>query len=354
MIILPPKTVVKIGTSSAPMASRYITMPTAGGKWVTLKVKNCAICGSDASFWNNYAGLNFTPGHEFSGYIEDGGEYGFEKGLKVVAAEFNSCGECEYCKSGNEQQCLQMMAENPGVSAPGAYGKYVRVRGDYVIPMPEDMCTRLGAITEPVAVSLHGVKYLNIKPGEDVLVWGNGPIGVYAAACAKLLGAGKVIMTGRSQSRVDFCDSFEFVDKCLSVKDPEFAEKLKALTPAGGFRCILDAVGVEDYNELINYGSMGVNIVVLGMHAAAVNATFNPMALFYKEGQIKTGLYFSWEDYKEAFNLIKDNQEMFKTTITSVIGDSAEEIQNAFVKLFASGTNNECKILIEHDDTDED
>ena len=106
--------------------------------------------------------------------------------------------------------------------------------------------------------------------------------------------------------------------------------------------------------NLLNYGSMGVNIVVLGMHAAAVNATFNPMALFYKEGQIKTGLYFSWEDYKEAFNLIKDNQEMFKTTITSVIGDSAEEIQNAFVKLFASGTNNECKILIEHDDTDED
>ena len=142
--------------------------PVAGGKWVTLKVKNCAICGSDQSFWLHYGGLGFTPGHEFAGYIEDGGEYGFPKGMKVVAAEFNSCGECEYCKSGQEQRCAQMMVDNPGVSAPGAYGPYVRVRGDYVIPMPEDMPTKLGAIVEPVAVSLHGVKYTPCASGKPL------------------------------------------------------------------------------------------------------------------------------------------------------------------------------------------
>ena len=322
------------------------TMPTAGGKWVTLKVKNCAICGSDASFWNAYAGMNFTPGHEFSGYIEDGGEYGFEKGLKVVAAEFNSCGECEYCKSGNEQQCLQMMAENPGVSAPGAYGEYVRVRGDYVIPMPEDMPVILGSIVEPNAVSLHGVKMLGIKPGEDVLVSGNGPIGIYAAACAKLLGAGKVIMTGRSLSRVDFCNKFEFVDVCLSVKDEAYEAKLKELTPAGGFKHIIDCVGVDNYDTFINMACNGATIVMLGMHDQ--QATFTPMSLFLKEMSIKTGLYFSWADFKQSFEMIRDNQELYRSTITSVIGDSAEEIQAAFVKLFASGTNDECKIVIEH------
>ena len=73
------------------------------------------------------------------------------------------------------------------------------------------------------------VKYLNIKKGEDVLVSGNGPIGIYAALCAKLLGAGKVIMTGRSESRVAFCNKFDFVDKCLSVKDPDYEKKLKEL-----------------------------------------------------------------------------------------------------------------------------
>ncbi len=340
------KTVV-VDTAKS-FANAEAPKPVAGGKWVTLKVKNCASCGSDQSFWLHYGGLGFTPGHEFAGYIEDGGEYGFPKGMKVVAAEFNSCGECEFCRNGQEQRCAQMMVDNPGVSAPGAYGQYVRVRGDYVIPMPEDMCTRLGAIVEPVAVSLHGVKYLGIRPGEDVLVSGNGPIGIYAAAAAKLLGAGKVIMTGRSQSRVDFCNTFDFVDVCLSVKDPEYDEKIKALTPVGGFKHIIDCVGVEDYDGLLGLAAAGATIVMLGMHAP--KPAFNAMALYLKEATLKTGLYFTWADFKEAFEMVRDNQEMFRPTITSVIPADAEAIQNAFVKLFASGTNDECKIVIEHQD----
>lgn len=323
--------------------------PKAEGKWVTLKVKNVAICGSDNMFWSN-PGVQpgFTLGHEFAGYIEDGGEYGFEKGLKVCAAEFNSCGECEFCKSGNEQLCAQMMVDNPGVSAQGAYGEYIKVRGDYVIPMPEDMPVILGSIVEPTSVSLHGVKMLGIQPGEDVLVSGNGPIGIYAALAAKLLGAGKVIMTGRSQSRVDFCNKFDFVDLCLSVKDPEYDAKLKEVTPAGGFKHVVDAVGVENYDGLINLCKSGATIVALGMHAQ--NATFTPMNMFMKEVSLKTGLYFSWADYKQAFEMIRDNQEMFRSTITSVIPAEPEAVQAAFVKLFASGTNDECKIVIEHKD----
>lgn len=318
--------------------------PEAGGKWVTVKVKYCAICGSDKMFWDAYEG--FTPGHEFSGYIEDGGEYGFKKGTRVCAAEFNSCGECEFCREGKEQLCRQMMLDNPGVSAPGALGEYVRVRGDYVIEMPDDMPLELGAITEPVAVSLHGVEYLNIRKGETVLISGNGPIGIYAAACAKLLGAGKVIMTGRSLSRVEFCNRFDFVDVCLSVKDPEYQEKLKALTPEGGFRSIIDCVGVEDYDYLISLASSGATIVMLGMHAE--KASFTPMNLFLKEAAIKTGLYFSWADYKKAFDLIKNNQKLFLSTITSKIPQDPAEIQKAYTKLFASGSNDECKILIEY------
>lgn len=322
--------------------------PTAGGKWVTIKVKDCAICGSDNMFWNGYGGFDFTPGHEFSGYIEDGGEYGFAKGTKVLAAEFNSCGECEFCRSGREQLCAQMMADNPGVSAPGAFGKYVRVRGDYVIPMPEDMPIRLGAIVEPVSVALHGVKYLNIQPGEDVLISGNGPIGIYAAATAKLLGAGRVVMTGRSQSRVDFCNTFDFVDVCLSVKDPEYGTKIRDLTPAGGFRNIIDCVGVDDYDGLLDLAKSGATIVMLGMHAA--KASFTPMSLYMKEASIRTGLYFSWADFRQAFEMVRDNPTVFLPTITSVIPDDAASIQKAFEKLFASGTNDECKILIEHED----
>lgn len=322
--------------------------PVAGGKWVTIKVKNCAICGSDKMFWDGLAGFDFTPGHEFAGYIEDGGEYGFKKGTKVVAAEFNSCGECEFCKEGKEELCAQMMVDNPGVSAPGAYGEYVKVRGDYVIEMPEDMPTRLGAIVEPNAVSLHGVKFLNIKKGDTVLISGNGPIGIYAALSAKLLGAGKVIMTGRGQSRVDWCNKFEFVDLCVSVKDPNYQQVLEENKPEGGYMHIIDAVGVDDYNPFINVAHKGANIVILGMHA--MEAKFNPFMLANNEINILSGLYFTWTDFKQSFEMIRDNQALFDTTITKVIDQDAECIQAAFEKLFTSGTNDECKIVIEYKD----
>ena len=230
-----------------------------------------------------------------------------------------------------------MMLDNPGVSAVGAYGEIVKVRWNYVIEMPEDMPFELGAITEPIAVSLHGVKQLDLRKGEDILISGNGPIGIYAALAAKLLGAGRVIMTGRSQSRVDFCTILPFIDVWLSIKDPEYSEKMKANTPVGGFRGIVDCVGVEYYDDLASYAKNGATIVVLRMHAQ--KASFSTMAFFLRELKLKTGLYFTWKEYKEAFEMIRDNHELFKKTITSIIPATADEVQKAFVKLFASGNN---------------
>lgn len=85
---------------------------------------------------------------------------------------------------------------------------------------------------------------------------------------------------------------------------------------------------------------------MLGMHAQ--KASFTPMNLFLKEASIKTGLYFSWADYKKAFALIRDNQKLFLSTITSKIPQDPAEIQKAYTKLFASGSNDECKILVEY------
>ena len=74
-------------------------------------------------------------------------------------------------------------------------------------------------------------------------------------------------MTGSSHSRVDFCSTLPFKDVCLSDKDPEYGEKIKANTSAVDFIIIADCVGVEDYDELASYVKDGATIVALGMHA---------------------------------------------------------------------------------------
>lgn len=320
-------------------------MPKASKGRVVIRTKYAAICGSDVMQWRTMPGV--VMGHEFSGYIEDPGDSGLAKGTRVCAAEFNPCGECEFCKEGKEHLCAQMMQDNPGVSIDGAYGEYFTCRADYVHVIPDDVPMELGALTEPVAVSLHGVKYLNLKQGDDVLIWGNGPIGIYAAACAKLLGAGRVIMIGRNMGRVEFCRKFDFIDECLSTKSENFAEELKEKAPKGGFAHVIDAVGLDSYDELIQNMKSGGTIVMMGMHSEKLTLTSMPMYL--KEISIRTGLYFTEEDYTEAFHMICDHKEQFLTTITSHIPHDVKAVQDMFIKLFDSGKNDECKVVIEYE-----
>ena len=67
-----------------------------------------------------------------------------------------------------------------------------------------------------------------------------------------------------------------------------------------------------------------------------------------KELQFETGLYFTWNEYKEAFGMIRDNKELFLSTVTAKNPATVEEVQKAFVTLFASGNNADCKIVMEH------
>ena len=75
-------------------------MPKASEGRVILKTKYVAICGSDNMLWNAYQGMSI--GHEFSGYVEDPGDFPFKKGARVCAAEFNPCGQCKFCKNGQD------------------------------------------------------------------------------------------------------------------------------------------------------------------------------------------------------------------------------------------------------------
>lgn len=340
------KSIALSGYRSFEMVDR--PKPEASPKRIVLKTKYVAICGSDNMFWSSEDYKGHVPGHEFSGYIEDPGEFPLKKGARVCAAEFNPCGQCEFCKSGREQLCPQMMLDNPGVSMDGGFGEYLTVRGDFVHELPDDVPMELGAIVEPVAVSLHGVNYCDIQPGESVLIWGNGPIGIYAAACAKLKGAEKVYMVGRNKGRVDFCNSFDFVDQCFSVKDEDFLQQLEAVKPQGGFPNVMDCLGLDNYDQLASLAKPGTTIVILGMHAPQLSV--NAMSLYLKELSIRTGLYFSADDYTEAFHLICANKELFLKTITAVVPHEVQAVQDAFTKLFASGNNNECKIVIKYDD----
>jgi 2-desacetyl-2-hydroxyethyl bacteriochlorophyllide A dehydrogenase len=145
--------------------------PKAGDRDVVVKVKACGICGSDLSYIK-MGGImrkegGVTPiGHEFAGEITQVGKAvsGISVGQRVVV---NPMQTSTFIGSGGPE---------------GAFTEEVLVGdvkvGDTLMPIPDDLPFEIAALTEPLAVALHGVNRADVKPGDKVVVFGCGPIGL--------------------------------------------------------------------------------------------------------------------------------------------------------------------------------
>jgi (R,R)-butanediol dehydrogenase / meso-butanediol dehydrogenase / diacetyl reductase len=145
--------------------------PKAGDNDVVVRVKACGVCGSDLSYIK-YGGINrkeggVTPiGHEAAGEVVQVGKSvaGVTVGQRVV---INPMQTSTFIGSGGPD---------------GAFTDEVLVGdakvGDSILPIPDDLPFEVAALTEPLAVALHGVNRMQVKPGDKVVVFGCGPIGL--------------------------------------------------------------------------------------------------------------------------------------------------------------------------------
>jgi (R,R)-butanediol dehydrogenase/meso-butanediol dehydrogenase/diacetyl reductase len=148
-----------------------IETPRPGKSDVVIRVKACGICGSDLSYIK-IGGIHRKPGgvtplgHEAAGEIVAVGEAveGVSVGQRVVV---NPMMTPSYIGSGGPE---------------GAFTEDLLVRearvGHSLLPIPQDLPYEVAALAEPLAVALHGVNRAQVKPGDKVVVFGCGPIGL--------------------------------------------------------------------------------------------------------------------------------------------------------------------------------
>lgn len=148
-----------------------IEPPRPGQKDVVIKVKACGVCGSDLSYIK-LGGIHRKPGgvtpigHEAAGEVIVVGSAveGVSVGQRVV---INPMMTPSYIGSGGPE---------------GAFTEELLVRdarvGDSLLPIPDDLPYEVAALTEPLAVALHGVNRAQVKAGDKVVVFGCGPIGL--------------------------------------------------------------------------------------------------------------------------------------------------------------------------------
>jgi len=162
-----------------------LPVPALGPRDVLVEVAHCGICGSDLHFvLDGWSPPNRVHGHEWVGRIAAVGDavVRWRPGDLVVGGPRPACGTCGPCRSGRPNLCQGRAAvgeDDPGL---GAFAEYVLAADDALLALPEGLDPRAGALAEPLAVALHGIRQGRVRAGQRVLVTGAGPIGALSIA----------------------------------------------------------------------------------------------------------------------------------------------------------------------------
>ena len=168
--------------------------PLAEG-WTRLRVQACGICGSDLHFWHGQVPrpLGTAPGHEIAGTVIDGPP-GLPDARYAVSPNV-CCGRCDFCTTGRTNLCRRG-GYGIGLGRDGALADFVDAPAVNLAPIPDNVDAVIASLTEPLAVSLHGLGQANLVTDTTVLVLGGGTIGLCAALIARDR-AGLVAITAR-------------------------------------------------------------------------------------------------------------------------------------------------------------
>ncbi len=229
-----------------------------------VRVTRSCICGSDLHLYHGLVPdtrVGSIFGHEFTGVIEEIGPsvQNVQVGQRVLVPFNIFCGSCFFCQRELYGNCDETNPEATAVG--GIYGyshtaggynggqaEYVRVPladvGPTIIPDWMDLDDAV-LLTDALPTGYQAAEMGEIKEGDTVVVFGAGPVGIFAAKSAWLLGANRVIVVDHVEYRLEFVKNYaqcEVVD-FKSVKDMPM--HLQKMTQGLGPDVCIDAVGCE-------------------------------------------------------------------------------------------------------------
>ncbi len=275
-------------TRGATLTDRPI--PKIGNDDLLVRVHAAAICGTDIHIyqWNEFASsrikLPLLFGHEFSGEVVEVGKSvtNFKKGDRVAAETHVPCGHCYQCTTGLQHICKEMKIV--GVHMDGAFGEYAVLPSVCAWKLDPAISYEIGATMEPFGIGVHAMS--KTKPaGKKVIVFGCGPIGIYAQMVAKFSGAEYVIGVDISKERLDLAKKMG-TDIVLNGKTVNVVEEVNKITKGNGTDIVVELTGNKAVvNDAAKTLRRGGEMVLVGLFSGPVEVDL-VNNIIYKEANV--------------------------------------------------------------------
>lgn len=287
------------------IAVEQVPRPEPGPGEVLVEVAECGICGSDLHMvFDRYAKPGAILGHEWSGIVAAApGDSGWAPGDRVVGNASPGCGRCRPCRRGRPSVCLHRATPDL-LGYRGAFCQYKTVAAESLIRIPDSLSTRVAALAEPMAITLHAVRLAGVDPDDRVLVSGAGPVGLLLVAVLRAEGVSDITVSEPSEvrrrqalavgaARVVTPESLESPPMALPVAEPY----------AVVFECSGRAAALEAGFGQLDYAG---TLVVVGTGFEPPRLNQNRMIIF--ELEIIGAYNYNDEGFGPAVDLLDDGR----------------------------------------------
>lgn len=329
-------------------------IPTPNENQVKIAVKFTGICGSDLHEYNHGPQLipydqpyslnghqgTTTLGHEFSGVVNEVGKnvHHVKKGDRVTVEPIFRNPESPFIETGeyNLSEPLGFV----GLTANGAFAKYVVVEEYMVHKIPDSVSFEQAAIVEPAAVAAYGIEQSGLKMGDTILISGAGPIGLLTVQVALAVGASKIFVSDLSEARLKMAKEVG-ATHIFDARDKDIPEQIKKITGRGA-DIFIDAAGVQaSFDTGIRSLRNGGTAVLVALFGKKI--THDALDQTLRELTIK-GIIGYRNIFPQVIALIDSGRLPVENLITSVIALD-EIVEKGFEALIQSPT--EVKILVD-------
>jgi L-iditol 2-dehydrogenase len=317
-----------------------ISEPEIADDEVLVEVAACGFCGSDVEYYYGKSPVG-TPdgkgplvlGHEFAGRVAQvgklAGAYGLAEGDRVAVNPIQSCNACMACRAGKPQFCANLSVL--GVTTAGGFAQYAKTKAAHAYKLPDSLTDEQGAFVEMLSAAVNAVRKADVQPGDFVVVYGPGPVGLSMVQLLKNEGA-RVAVVGTRDYRLKLANELG-ADFTFKAADGAIADQVTAANDGALADKAIVATGAMDANqEALAVTGPGSTVVFMGVTAPDAKVEVPMLTSLIQDKTIRFSLWYPYQ-WPTTIRILADAKVDTGKIITHTakldgIGDAIDRVVN--------------------------